>query len=524
MNDELLTLTDTRGRAAGTALQRAAMVHAWNAPAPKRPTVWLRPALVMAAVIAVIAGLVWVSGRQADPADQRDPADLRYVIGELPEGWRIEQAQEADAGLRLSDEFNIRMALFGTPGQPTAPALQLYWQDPSVDIGVTVGGLMGLADGANLREVGDAPNTAACADLFGTTRCVMNTSFGQINLTSYGLDDADLARPLADLRIVDGEISVEPAALPDGMVVIYQGGWDDQRSLLWAPMKGPGASWVSYSYSVSDRGIVLMTGWQADNDLVGASLTWGDLQPTTVNGRPAYSGFSPLMDSTVLFWNDGTRAFALVNSGTTVDLVAMAASVRPAAGDEWSSVVVDPSSGSDDSTPAEGTYAATPETTVLGEAPPGTDPPVTLPAAGEVRDVAVTQTVQQITEVDASYSCELPSGSYGGVQIAVVAGLVFAREPSGNGSFEWRVDGPAFTEATPYSVDANAGVIAISTEPSATQLRVTRASGDRYVLDLVSVANHPEVKVGVIVLPPASFVTYDVVDAEGNVLTSYESP
>lgn len=521
MNDDLMTLTDTRGREAGGALQRAATMRSWNSSAPKRPVVWLRPALVMAAVVAVLAGLVWVSGRPAEPTDQLDPAGLRYVIGEVPTGWTAQRALGAEEGA-TSARSNIRVSTFGTPGDATAPMLRIAWQDPSRESDNSLGGVTGIALSNNLREIAVGDDVAACADDGPALWCVLDSTVGMLQVSSSGLTDDDVGRLLAAVQYVDGDTVIEPADLPEGMAQLSRGGIE-QSPVLSVPMKLPRASQVTYTPSIGNDSLILTTGWAADNDLAGVA-TWGYMKKADVSGHVAYLGISTQMGLIGLFWTDGVRAFALVSADSSLDFVSVAESVRSATGDEWVAIVVDRPLITDYTTPIEGTLVDASEATMMG-APADTNPPVSLAPSSDLRDVAVTQTVRPISEFDAAYSSELPDGVFGEIRIAVVANTVLAREASGDsGSLSWQLDGTVFTSANPYwgASDGAKGVIAASTDPRATQLRVTRQNGDRYLLDLVAVQNHPELKVGVVMLPPGSFVTFEVVDADGNVMLSYE--
>lgn len=523
MNDELMTLTDARGRAAGSALQRASATRSWIASVPKPPVVWQRPALLMAAVVAVIAGLVWVTGRPSEPTDLRDPDGLRYVIGDVPSGWTAVQAQAADDG-PASAVSNIRLSTFGTPGDATAPMLRIAWQDASRASDNSLGGVTGIASYDNLREVAVGDDVAACGDDVSSLRCVLNSTLGMLQVSSTGLADDDVGRLLADVEYVDGDTVIEPADLPEGMTQLSRGGIE-QSPVLWVPMKVPGASQVTYTTTIGDDSLLLTAGWAADNDLAGVA-TWGDMQKVDVGGHVAYLGANPPMGVTGLFWTDGIRAFALVSADESLDLLTVAASVRPATDDEWAAILVDQPLVTDYTSPVEGTVVDASGTTML-DATPETDPPVSAPTSAELHDVAVTQIVRAISEFDASYSSELPDGVFGEVKIAVVADTVLARGALGpGGSFSWELDDSIFTDAFPYygTGDGVDGVIAVSTDPAATQLRVTRRNGDRYLLDLVAVQNHPDLRVGVVMLPTGSFVTFDVVDADGLLLVSYVAP
>lgn len=529
MNDELLTLTDTRGRAAGTALQRAARVHAWNAPAPKRPTVWLRPALVMAAVVAVIAGLVWVSGRQADPADEREPADLRYVIGDVPEGWTASEAHDISSTLQ-PNTFGMTAAVYGTRDDPTAPYAQIIWQDPDKDDVATIAGVSSMGGYSNLREVTAGERVVVCGDDMRIVHCVLNNPEGAMQLTAVGVSDAQIAQMLGAVQLVEGEPFIAEALLPAGLSPLYHGDPFGTRSVIWSNLFGPGPAIVTYSNESSDGGVGLAVGWAEENDMVMAA-TFGDLAAVDVAGHRGFVGSIPSVGIHEIVWRVGDRVFALYSADLSLDLVAMAESVRPATSDEWSAMVVDaPAAEIGDTTPAEGTYVVTPESTIEGEAPPDTDPSVSTPAT--VHDVAVAQTVEVVNAATTRYSCSTPDGESQQVQVAILTGQILVSNPTGGGGSLLILDGTVFTDVSTMGMGVvlsdgeldGVGVVAISTDPTARQLRVTRANGDRYVLDLVSVANHPEVKVGVIVLPAASLVTYDVVDADGTVLPSYESP
>ncbi len=517
MNDELPTRTDTRGRAAGTALQRAAMVHAWNAPAPERPTVWLRPALVMAAVVAVIAGLVWVSGRQAEPADQRDPADLRYVIGDLPEGWKATEARDESTVLR-PNEFGITMATYGTRDDPMAPYVQIIWQDPAKDDGLLITGLPNMAGYSNLREVAVRDGVAACGDDQQTVRCAMDSLDGQLQVNAIGLADDRIAQLFSAVQVVDGEPFIELASLPAGLSPLFHGDPYEQISVVWSRVMGDGPAIVNYSHAASDSGASLIIGWADENDMASAA-GFGELAAVKVNGNGGYIGLVPYSGLREIVWRDGDRTFALATDDPAVDLVALAESVRPATNAEWSAIDVEvpnePAVGGTDGTVVAGTV---PET-VPGEVPATTDPSVSMPDA-VVGDVAVTQVVEPVNAATVLYSCTSPEGESGQVQVAILAGSILVSDATGGGSTLLPLDGTVYSKPVLVGVNGGVGAVAVSTDPRAAQLRVTRSNGERWVLDLVVVQGHPELKVGVIVLAEDQLVTYDVVDADGNVLAS----
>jgi len=520
MNDELFTLIDARGHAAGAALHRAAAVHPWTAKAPKRPIVWVRPALVVAAVVALLAGLVWVAHKPAPPAGHT-PAGLRYVIGDMPAGWTLESTQD-----QSSTSLNgIVVASYGTYDDPTAPYVAIEWVDPARSSGTSLAGTSALNFYSNLREVAAGSATAVCGDKGSRTQafCALDTPNGPLQVQASRATDAQIGQLLGAVEIVNGEPFVAAASVPAGMSTLAHGDVYAHPFLTWA-QSNVGLTAAVYSNTSGDRGVTLATGWASDNDMAAAAA-FAEMDQVDVGGHTGYLGTVQGPNLHELAWRDGERTFALTSDDGTLDLVALAASVRPATDTEWAAALVVrvPSGGPDGTSLTEGTDGTTPSP-VPGTEPgasPETDPPASVPDGPIVtHDVAITQTVEPVSANDATYSCELPDGSFGSFQVAVAAGTVFMREPSGrSGSSSFKLAEKVSTTATFMDAGAGVAVVAISTDPAARQLRVTRSNGERYVLDLVPAEGHPDVHVGVVIIPDGTLVTFDVIDAEGKVLT-----
>ena len=98
------TLVDTRGRAAGAALREAALrrplasssspVNSSGALGRPSPTSRLRPALIAAFVVLLIAALVALATRDPQPAQPTGPKDLRYIVTGLDQFWSVEGARD----------------------------------------------------------------------------------------------------------------------------------------------------------------------------------------------------------------------------------------------------------------------------------------------------------------------------------------------------------------------------------------------------------------------------------------------
>ncbi|MGB8862275.1 MAG: hypothetical protein WCC60_23675 [Ilumatobacteraceae bacterium] len=516
MGDDVLDRIDIRGRAAGAAVSAAASTRVLRSPTPPAPRIArVRPALLLATAIAVLGGLVWVNHRPPEPADGRDPKDLRYLIGSPPDGWQPEQAKDASTQL-TTQRINLTLTTYGTHDDPTAPTIVLGWSDPAGE-GIhqtrDASQLMGLSD---LRDVDANGRNAGCGSMGPATSCIVETDQGGVSLTATGVPAATIDAVLAAIEVTDGAAVILAAAVPPGLTPLGSRPLDDATYMV-LDLGFRHTSWVDYYDRHDDTPARLTVGW-ADESELAFYAGYGIWERVTVAGVDGY--LTTEQNVQRLLWKRDGRVFGLqVPTFPVVDPIALAESVRGATDDEWTAIPLRADETDPPST--EGTQLNTSETGLEGEAPDGTMPAVTLADSTTVHDLAVTQTVESVSADSVELSVELPDGNFGSVPIAVVAGEALVLTPGGGGFTTW-VDREPMVAMQPFADDSEGtrGVFVVATDPSATQLWVTRANGVRYLLDLVVMPGHPEVKVAALLLPFGGFVSAAVVDSEGTALAT----
>ena len=122
---------DERGRAAGAGLRAAATFRPAASDTALVPSRTPRGMVWAAALalVAVVAGVVYLTGRDTPPADTPDPTtgSLRSVLGDLPEGWSVTSAKDVGVATAPNNDDGVQYVLYGTSGDPTAPTVLLLW-------------------------------------------------------------------------------------------------------------------------------------------------------------------------------------------------------------------------------------------------------------------------------------------------------------------------------------------------------------------------------------------------------------
>ncbi|MDO8391387.1 MAG: hypothetical protein Q7V57_12960 [Actinomycetota bacterium] len=522
MSDELFALIDARGRAAGAALRAEAVFRAPARAKVTSPTRgWLRPVLLVGVVAAMVVGLVMVAGRGDDQAVDHAPSGLRYLVGDLPDGWTAHAAK--DAGVSTGADFhNVQLTLYGTSGNPATPALQLAWSDPAqADDGEM--NLMGdfatvLHFTAAIRSFTVSGRDAACGELpDDELYCSVDLAEGLVQLRARQVPFEAVKVALQTLRIVDGSPQLDQASLPSTVAFVTSGDMDVVSAAAAGNVDSVEVSSVEYVRSDGDA-LRLVTGWADQQDIAFAAMQ-GRFQRVPFGEGVAYWKVLNDPTSAQLVWVSDGRSLSLTARGDVSTLVALAASVRPASNAEWADMPVRPQAGGDIGT-EDTIIEAAPETTGPGtDSSDDVDPPVTLAPGTDIVDVPVTQVMVATSPDDADFSVQLPDGTFATVSIAILGDSVLVRKPGGGAT-----GGPLSSMADPFVMylgnDGRSGAYILTTDASVRQLRVTRSNGERYVMDFVQMPAHPGVFIAVLPLPANSLIRADVIDAAGRVLTT----
>lgn len=288
-----------------------------------------RPAVALTAItlgVAVVLGGVLVLRRDAGPT----PADLPApTVASAPP-----ETDTTDLGSE-STHLVIDPPPPGTAGRteygPSEDSVRIYAQprpDPENGPWMVVGWSPGSFGGT--PEIGDGSNP---------DRQYFDAGRGYV--LSLGIDPSAV-RDLIGGAIVEpgGRRTIDPAALPDDLELIFDGDWVSDVGLRDSASAASEVSWrPDPTGSRFVRLLVTddpdMTAWRAGR--VPSYGGAGAVAETTVADHPAYHRSAP--GAQVLVWHDGSRTLQLVASATSYDdLAAYAADVRPAGVDEWTGI------------------------------------------------------------------------------------------------------------------------------------------------------------------------------------------
>jgi hypothetical protein len=166
---------------------------------------------------------------------------------------------------------------------------------------------------------------------------------GRGYVISRGVDPVEVRRLISGASVgPDGRRSIEPADLPDGLELAFDG---LRLNVVGRSQPGGAASEVAWWADPVDGPFVRllvtddpdMTGWRSGR--VGDYWSDAKVTDTMVNDHPAYlvSGETVSM----LSWHDGIRWLQLVASeASDEELLRMATTVREADADEWSDIAI----------------------------------------------------------------------------------------------------------------------------------------------------------------------------------------
>jgi hypothetical protein len=166
---------------------------------------------------------------------------------------------------------------------------------------------------------------------------------GRGYVISRGVDPVEVRRLINGASVgPDGRRSIEPADLPDGLELAFDG---LRLNVVGRSQPGGAASEVAWWADPVDGPFVRllvtadpdMTGWRSGR--VGDYWSDAKVTDTMVNDHPAYivSG----ENVSILSWHDGIRWLQLVASeASDEELLRMATTVREADADEWSDIAI----------------------------------------------------------------------------------------------------------------------------------------------------------------------------------------
>jgi hypothetical protein len=485
--------------------------NAWLAetaprPLPKRrlrsARLWVAPIVALAAIAVVVVGLIAI-GANRNQSVGNNPARWHWLLRDVPSGWKATTVFDSttDAPLGSStDGFERNM--YATDAEPLGPVLIVErTTDPNqtTDIGAVL-----FPNALGYEELELDGRRAALATLPDNAKGLyVEINLAWVSIWSRGVSDEAL-RGLGRTLTADaaGHYDVAASALPKGM-----------HKIDMAALQNRDYVSINYAPSTNDGTSMYLSIAPAAATPLGHGEFVYEFTAVSVDGFSGFLGSRPTGDATtpttdrLLLWRRDGLDFLLFGRGVTSDqILTAAASASPAAPDEWAHLLDQGNAASND-------------TIATGTAPPAA-PVDTEPAfVGAPRDLAITVTVDDVSNTEQQWSGVLPTGQPWSAKVTRVYDHVEMRSYSSDGtplasltgSIDQLIGGGQVTCCSPMAITKN---------PNATAMRLLLPNGDRYTIPLHHLPGTDDVRIAFIPIPDLAPLT-ELVDADGDVLESY---
>jgi hypothetical protein len=337
-------------------------------------------------------------------------------------------------------------------------------------------------------------------------------------MQAMGLSDDQLMDVAAHLQVgADRSVHVTPEHLPDGVTALVSGTTAEVAPAWWAGVAAQGnvPDTISIAYrqgSTTGVGVTLSVSRSVAGQMAFVALSSADPTPVEVDGISVWLLMTKQGESNVAAWQRDGQFFVLnASEPGALDLAAIAASVRHASAAEWSSL---PSATG--TQPERTTSTEQPSGTVLTAVDETTATVASVVVSDEIRDIALDWTITDRQPHQATLETTLPDGSQSRIDVTIVGDSIsLGADAMGYMTFPWADDAETKLEFQ------GIGAVAVTHDMTATRLRVQRANGDRYTVDLVTLTGEPTTKFAVLTVPYNEFVSSDLLDAAGNVIQHF---
>ena len=462
---------------------------------------WVAPVVALAAVVVVIIGLIAIGTNRSDSSIGNDPARLRWLLRDLPSGWRSYSVFDTTTtSVRTLSPGPFAMNVYATDAEPLGPSLTVQGSTDATQR-IELGSYSG--DVISYEEFELDGKRAAFATLRGGGRGLyVEINAVWVYLSSHGISD-EVLRQLATTLAPDaaGHYDIGGSALPKGMHKVISA--SDLPTDL-----------VSVDYATPDgsSGVLVFAVRPASRALLGFGSMEPEFRAVSVGDFSGFLGTMTSEDTTppttawVVLWRRDGLDFALSGQGLTSDqILQAAASASRASPDEWAAL------GSQIYTPAD--------TVAAGTSPPDASTDTTPSSVATPRDVAVTTTVDDVSTNEERWSGVLPTGESWSAKITRVYDRMDIRY-SIDGNLVESSSGMSTAQATTTGEVVCCNPMAITKDPNAAALRVLRSNGERYTIPLHELPGTGGVRVALIAIPDGTLLA-ELVDANDNVLQSY---
>ena len=460
------------------------------------PRRWRHPAMAVATVALVIAGLTMIVTLRSEQAADA-PAPLEWLLRDVPSGWQPAVTRDPSSAPLKIESLPTDPNIYATDAGPLGPSLAVYGST-ATDFGVTPGAFS--ANAVSYSEFDLDGRRAAFVELRDGYRGLYVESDGSwAYLSATGISDDELLAYARSLRPDNtGRFEIDPAQLTDGL-----------RQIPFRPNPLPAFAAVDYQPPAGGDGLMSFSVGRSAPDFFARSSIGFRFDSIPVGSTTGFIAGNWTDNTTerswiVLWQNDGLDFALYATNITREQALAAARSASPATDAEWA-LLADP-------------LEATVDTVVTGTAP-AQDPDLEPGDSVKPRDIEISVDVTDMSDNEQTWTGTLPTGE---TWTAVVL-RVFDR-------IETRItiDGVLTETSTGTQLPKNSdstevtccSPIAITTDPDAASLRVLRPNGDRYTVGLQQLPGTSNVRIALIGLPEGAVLT-ELLDRDGNILDTY---
>lgn len=471
------------------------------APRAGRRRLWVFAPILLSLAALVVAGVLLTRddddpGYQGLPVELPPQPDLHWTMDPMPDGWVAAGGVDAVPQGYVLDRVltgNFDMTAYGTSDDPTKPALVLAVGDEMI---AAEGDLRSGA--TEVREVDVNGVVGLCAvGGFSVQRCLVTKDGTKVESRSRGFTVDELLAALGAITLDFDAPTIPVAALPSGVSMLAK--WHNQApGALSAVHEGAVGAWASFGGA---DGKASLTVGRDDQQELALAFEQGELSARELDGITYYEGVYMPDVLRIVSWEHEGFAFQMVVTGASeIDLVQLARAVRPATADEWATAVT----------------ATAPPLDLHGQDPASDTtfpPPVTEgPDAASIFEVRVTTRVDVLADGGGLVlHTALPGGP--DVPLRVVkTDDTLAVSLDDQPFVVTEIAGATLPLLDTVQTAKWSGTYVLTSDARAATLRVQRANGDRYAVDLVPVPDGGGLKAAYVSVPAGERWNAEVVD------------
>ena len=295
------------------------------------PRHWRTPAIALATVVIVVAGLTTIFHQRGEQAANA-PASLEWLLREVPDGWRPVLTQDPVSPPPKIYSLPTDPITYATDSSPLGANLSVFGST-NADATITPGSF--AVNALAYTEFDLDGRRAAFVDLLvGDRGLYVETDGTWAYLAATGVSDDDLVALARSLHADQtGRFDVDPDLLPDGM-----------RKIALHPDSIPAGTSIRYQPPAGTEGSLSFSLAPSTGDFYARSSIGSRFEEITIGDTTGYINTTPADPAIdrpwLILWQHDGLDFAIYATNTTRDqAIAAARSASPATTAEWTQLI-----------------------------------------------------------------------------------------------------------------------------------------------------------------------------------------